>query len=903
MALGDGIRRNIAQVSAAERTRFIQAILEMDTAKFFPDGVSYWDKQEDIHKNGHASGLAVHGGIEFIPWHRALCNHFEDLLREVDPELSLHYWDWTTDPRVDPPGGAALFTDVFMDNANGEVSHLLKDFESTEGGAHPKIWRAVGAVAARPDGTPDLLSDADMLSGANDFATFATRLTHAHDVTAHSYIGGTISDAHYSFHDPFVFLLHSNLDRLWAKWQTDPAHPERLTPAGAYSGVSPTDASSLAGDNVDPWAGGTGLEPWSSDPTRAEVVKYTDLSIVVPRCFDTNQSTFFAAESENPRNGVTGRFQLKFESVPEEETTWRAAVIRTYSCMDATFRVRAGTEPAAPFAILFPPLGAAVAHHDPHGTHPYVDARIWFSFTAGAPGSAPQSFGPVNTVIECVEDPSISFDFELIADTIRRPTVAVQLVLDQSGSMSDPAGSSGLTRLDVLKDAATLLANLIPRNNGIGLIRFDDDAYPPDHATFGGMFITKVTTDLFTDATRGTARARIAAHGAHGNTSVGDGIEMGRTQLDGLPPGDYDHKAMIVFTDGLQNRPRSIEDVASSINSQTFAIGLGTETQVNTLELSNITQSSGGYLLLAGLTSSSVDDTYRVQKYFLQILANVTNTQIIKDPNGYINLGTRLRVPFSVCEADIGLRAILLEELPILELGLEMPDGQVITAASAGTFNATLQTNDDDTVTIATGLPVVQGSTRNHAGTWYAVIDVDPERYKRQLERQRDRAGSLRTRGVKYSVSAHAFSNLRMQCRLDQTGLEPGATMTVRAQLSEYRVPVEQRAAVVAEVERPDHSRTTLALSEVEPGAYEATLVAAVAGTYQVRVIATGVSARGVPFTREQLLTGAVFAGGNTPVRTSDDPGAAGACCRTITRLTWVILLLLVLILVALLRR
>ncbi|HET7502185.1 MAG TPA: tyrosinase family protein [Kofleriaceae bacterium] len=903
MALGDGIRRNIALVSAAERTRFIQAILKMDTAKFFPDGVTYWDKQEDIHKNGHASGLAVHGGIEFIPWHRALCNHFEDLLREVDPELSLHYWDWTTDPRVAPPGGAALFTDVFMDNANGEVSHLLHDFESTEGGAHPRIWRAVGADAARPDGTPDLLSDADMLAGASDFATFASRLTHAHDFTAHSYIGGTISDAHYSFHDPFVFLLHSNLDRLWAKWQTDPAHPERLTAAGAYSGVSPTDAASLAGDNVDPWAGGTGLEPWASDPTRAEVVKYTDPSIITPRCFDTNQSSFIVAEAENPLNAITGRFQIKFESVPEEETTWRAAVIRTYSCMDATFRVRAGSEPAAPFAILFPPLGAAVAHHDPHGTHPYVDVRIWFSFTAGALGSAPQSFGPANTVIECVEDPSISFALELIADTIARPTVAVQLVLDQSGSMADPAGTSGLTRLDVLKDAATLFANLIPKNNGIGLIRFDDDAYPPDHPTFGGLAITRVNSDGFTDATRGTARARIAAHGAHGNTSVGDGIEMGRVQLDAVPAGDYDHKAMIVFTDGLQNQPKSIEDVASSINNQTFAIGLGTETQVNTLELSHITQGSGGYLLLSGLTSSSVDDTFRMQKYFLQILANVTSTQIIKDPGGYINLGTRLKVAFSVCEADLGLRAILLEELPVLGLGLEMPDGQLITEATAGSFNATLQTNDDDTVTLAVGLPVVQGATRNHAGTWYAVIDVDPERYKKQLERDR-KGGQLRTRGAKYSVSAHAFSNLKMTGRLDQTSLEPGATMTVRVQLTEYRVPIEQRAAVIAEVERPDHSKLTLNLSEVEPGAYEAAMVATMAGTYHVRVIATGVSYKGVPFTREQLLTGAVFAGGDTPVRTGgDDPEAAGACCRTLTRLTWVVLLVLVLILVALLRR
>jgi hypothetical protein len=33
---------------------------------------------------------------------------------------------------------------------------------------------------------------------------------------------------HDAFRDPFVFLLHSNVDRIYAMWQCDPAHPERL---------------------------------------------------------------------------------------------------------------------------------------------------------------------------------------------------------------------------------------------------------------------------------------------------------------------------------------------------------------------------------------------------------------------------------------------------------------------------------------------------------------------------------------------------------------------------------------------------------------------------------------------------------------------------------------------------
>src|ERR1700730_4331119 len=120
MALGDGIRRNIATVSQQERDRFRDAIIALHQTKIFPGdpndrttfpagAVSYWLKQDEIHQATH-----VHGGPAFLPWHRELCNRLEAMLRTVDPDLSLHYWDWTTDP-------APLFTNTFMGSANGDA--------------------------------------------------------------------------------------------------------------------------------------------------------------------------------------------------------------------------------------------------------------------------------------------------------------------------------------------------------------------------------------------------------------------------------------------------------------------------------------------------------------------------------------------------------------------------------------------------------------------------------------------------------------------------------------------------------------------------------------------------------------------------------------------------------------
>src|SRR5882724_370252 len=601
MALGDGIRRNIAQVDPAERALLRDAILELhkrhypgQTGDTPPGGVSWWFKQDEIHQATH-----VHGGPEFLPWHREIVNHFEELIREVNPLLSLHYWNWTED-------ASFLFTPDFMGSGSGDADQPWLGAGFYVPGANPFRGGPFDPDHNNPVDPPLTLTrgysggkfttaDDDGVTNAGNYRAMWQALEDLHN-TAHGFIGGTLGDPHSSFRDPFVFLLHSNVDRLVAKWQTNPAHPERLDPTTVYSGMSASELTQLD-ENVEPWSTGVGsfhsIRPWAAPENLGFPHNYKDISVVAPPCYDTNQSVFRINEVENPFNGGTNRFQVIFNDVPEEETTWRAAVVRVYTCNDTTIRVKPGTEPAAPFAVA---VGSAIA---PHGAHPheYQDVKVWFQFTAGAVGTAPQSLGPVNTTIQCVENGQ-EFPFELRANTIHRPTVAVQMSLDQSGSMADPAGTSGSTRLQVLKDAATLFANLIQKNNGVGIIRFDQDAYPPNDPTFGGLPITKVTNDSFADPARIAALTAIAAHGAHGDTSVGDGLEMARNQLNALPAGSFDNKAILLLTDGLENQPKTIAEVigAGLVDNRVFAIGLGDELQVNTAALSSIAGTTGGSL-------------------------------------------------------------------------------------------------------------------------------------------------------------------------------------------------------------------------------------------------------------------------------------------------------------------
>src|SRR5271169_1953504 len=42
----------------------------------------------------------AHGRPIFLPWHRAYLYFFELTLRDLQPEVTLPWWDWTADPVI-----------------------------------------------------------------------------------------------------------------------------------------------------------------------------------------------------------------------------------------------------------------------------------------------------------------------------------------------------------------------------------------------------------------------------------------------------------------------------------------------------------------------------------------------------------------------------------------------------------------------------------------------------------------------------------------------------------------------------------------------------------------------------------------------------------------------------------
>ena len=892
MTLGDGIRRNIAHVDPSERALLRDAIIELNHRYFPgspsdmpPGGVSWWFKQDEIHQATH-----VHGGPEFLPWHREITNRFEAMLREINPQLSLHYWDFKEDPRAIPNanlgGGNTGTLDLFDINLMGSPGApddgsqavgpigepwLTAGYYDPQAGTtgHPQAREVSGQptdppqFVYRPNNYPGpppaplitMVEESHILglqpwgpavptnhSGDPVYEAlkpnyFRTAWEDVHN-SAHPYFANI--SPHDAFRDPFVFLLHSNVDRLFAMWQSDPNHPERLDPNTVYGAEGNLDVDVFAvgvsssqnlRHNVEPWSTGHGefhnIRPW--EPTHENQGfphTYHDLSVVAPPCYDTLPTTVRVVAAENPGNIIN------FNDVPQGETALRAAVFEIYACTDVTLQI-AGAGPNAPYSVANPPGGTVFA---PHGTDRHRIARVWFQFTGTAPAAAPSS----SVTIHCL-DTNQDFVFTLQGNSIARPTVAVMLTLDQSGSMGWLAGVDATTkRIDVLHQAATNFCQLVEANNGVGMVSFDQAAYP-------GVAVNTFNGAANDPNLMATVQA-INNLQPQGATSIGNGIALGRTTLNAVA--GFDKKAMIVFTDGLENTSQFIADVMGSLDTQTFAIGLGTVQQVSANALNAVTSHTGGYVLLSGPLSPAIDDQFRLRKYFLQILAGVLNTSIVTDPNGVLYPGGEVRIPFQLCETDIDATAILLTDRPGITFDIETPAGEVMTPAAAAGLGATYAVGTNMSYYRYT-LPLALGADPAQEGTWYAILQ-----YRDKRDGNGDRAAAADLKGaIRYSFSAHSFTNLRMQAQVSQNSLEPSTTVTITATLTEYGVPVAARATVHAEIERPDGSSFTLALPEVEDGRFQASTAAALAGVYRIRVLAVGVTMRGMPFTREQLLS------------------------------------------------
>lgn len=851
------IRRNVAHLTAAEREAYAQALRDVDL-QAYADGVSYWDKQDQIHEGTHN-----HNGNSFIPWHRELVNRFEKLVQQVDPDMALHYWDWTQDPRAadDGQGGAVdLMTDAAFGTANGMVAGTLAPLHNggAAAGARPtfggpftlppvEITRGCAPGAPPVPSDAAIVSSTDGIAQAQQWTTLRQQLESAHD-SAHLYFGsGSIFNPHTAFEDPFVFLLHANADRLFAMWQTQPGEEWRLDPDQVYGDQKDTSDSRGILQTLQPWDGtvefGAPVPPWTGGSSDIVVKNSRHRSVVRPPCYDTLPLT---ATQVAPVAGDP----IRFVDVPTGEGTARALRIRVRGCHGVTATASLAGDPE--FSLLAP----SVASPEPDGFEER-DLLVWVLFAAGAVGSTPSATLTVDV------PGLLNVAVPVEATVIDKPAVATSLVLDRSGSMDLASGVAGLTRLEVLRNAAPLFVQLLDPADGVGVVRFDTDAVEAEPVQVAGPEIG--------GAGRSDALAAVNNHTTNpaGLTAIGDGVEAAATQL-GAAAG-FAERATVVFTDGHETAAKYVADVADLIDSKVFAVGLGTAEQLNPVALDDLAASTGGYLLLTGNPGS--DDLLLLQKYFAQVIAGVTNSEIVVDPDGFVAVGATAEVPFDLTEGDTRCDAVVLSPLAdALDASLVAPDGTPLGASDGVVVSRT-----PHHLVLRLALP--SPATTSTGGRWHVRLRVDRRRLKKvvaELKRREDGAAlnRLERHGVAFTVTVQARSSVRLSVTTDRSSRRPGGTAIVTATLSDFGIPLAASAAVTARVDAPDGAVSTVTLAEAEPGRYVAEVPTTAAGVHRVLVTARGRTLRAEPFTREQLRTLAVWRRGDDRPPTSPDSGA-----------------------------
>jgi hypothetical protein len=284
-------RINAATASAAQINAYVSAILAIgnNPAYVFPLGIDYWHTQNEVHSMGPFNR---HETDAFLPWHREFVNRYEVLLQQADPTVKLFYWDWTTNP-TSSTGGVNIDTSSFMGNSSGSIGAPFNP-ASPPTLAPPSVTRGLG-------GSPPAELDSAVLA-RNPYgpftsfssvppptAPFMSALEDYSHNYSHGYIGGNMSFLSTAAQDPFFFLLHGNVDRLWAQWQRNPSNLARLDPATTY-GSETTNVNITT--SMEPWDGTTrggaaSIQPWTTAGGYIVSKLPTDPSVVSPPIYDT----------------------------------------------------------------------------------------------------------------------------------------------------------------------------------------------------------------------------------------------------------------------------------------------------------------------------------------------------------------------------------------------------------------------------------------------------------------------------------------------------------------------------------------------------------------------------------------------------------------------------------------
>lgn len=488
----------------------------------------------------------------------------------------------------------------------------------------------------------------------------------------------------------------------------------------------------------------------------------------------------------------------------------------------------------------------------PTPTQSHTSRRVYVAFTAPASG------GPDFAGSLAVSSPSVaSQSITLTGRAVDPPPVDSVLVIDRSGSMSEPTGVPGAQKVDLAIQAANLYVGLLKDNDRVGLVRFNASAANP-----GDVLQTLVQAG---DASSGAGRAAIRAQltttnlAPSGATSIGGGTILGSDVLDAaVAPA----RAVIVLTDGIQNSPPDIAAAraavaAKSPRQRVFAIGLGlNQLQDSLVQLATV---SNGTAHITG--ELAADREFLLQKLYVQILSDVADEAFIDDPVEVIFPGMSRATDIWIGEVDVAADFIVAYReqpaYPALTTWLEAPDGTLITPGDAGsTFPNVRFVAGSGHYYFRVQFPAFPERPEAHIGRWRIWLESQRGGY-RFKQAVVDSGANI---PFVYSPMAKARSDLRLGGYVRQSAYAPGSPMLVVLEPRLFDNPVALDEPVEVLVARPDGVIRQLLLHQHPSGDYRGEFDDTwLLGAYQFTARVSATTPLNNRVTRYRTLTGLIY--------------------------------------------
>ncbi len=320
--------------------------------------------------------------------------------------------------------------------------------------------------------------------------------------------------------------------------------------------------------------------------------------------------------------------------------------------------------------------------------------------------------------------------------------VDVVLVIDRSGSMSDP-DSSGSTKfqaaLTAVDNFADLLENTRPdgQQNRIGIVSYSNAAT---------INLPLTVADANLRASGGpfqTALAGLAGGGPGGCTGIGSGLQKALEML--CPPGNCqgfsssgDRKAILLLTDGMENQQPCLRSSGANADPFCGTQCFGTAFDYNAMEFTqlvaigfgNSSSLNGDLLTLAAERQGGIymqnpngpnDD---LKNFFAKAFGKLTDEFLLVDPEGALLASEAASDPveYNSC-FDSKLTFAAGWQIPTnpgqLRLLVNGPNGDLITRTAPRVENSNASNWEFDRITLP-----FRGTS---SGTWRAQL-VRPHR-------------------------------------------------------------------------------------------------------------------------------------------------------------------------------